>query len=610
MGKKKERGRFQLKDVKAARIQMRRLAPYALRYWPRFLIYLVCTLLYWAGYGGRFLLIKEIGPMLDPQATDMGQAFHFLSQDNIYFIAGLFFLGSIAMALGTFGKQYHMNWIIHRGTLDVQRDLTNNIIRQPVAFFNLKRKGELMSRVTNDLSGVRQTYHILFNDLVSHPIGIIVLSAGAVYTSPTLGLAVLLMPIVLLPVIMLAGKIKRLSRRSLESQAELSNFFHQLFEGIRVVKAFHMEKRQSQELDDTGLNFFKRSVKVGKYKGISRALVEIVLGAMIAAGLVGGVSLLSSNILGEGFTFWTLAQFIAFLMALYDPVRKLSHTLNNMSQSMAANERVFELIDLEPEIKDLPDARRAAVFSDAIRFEKVNFEYQAGYPVLHDISFQANKGTLTAFVGQTGAGKSTLLDLIARFYLPCSGKIIVDGHDLKALQHRSWLEQIAIVSQETFLFNTSVRENLLSVREDADEHDLIECLKAANIYDEIKTLPQGLDTLLGDRGINLSGGQRQRLAIARAFVKQAPILLLDEATSALDTETEQKVQEALERLIKGATVFAIAHRLSTIVHADRILVLEKGRLIEEGNHQSLMKDNGRYAHLYRTQFTSALDEVE
>jgi ABC-type multidrug transport system fused ATPase/permease subunit len=212
---------------------------------------------------------------------------------------------------------------------------------------------------------------------------------------------------------------------------------------------------------------------------------------------------------------------------------------------------------------------------------------------------------MTAFVGPTGAGKSTLLDLIPRFYAPTGGRVVVDGVDLANVTSASWLSQIAIVSQENFLFNTSVRDNLLAGRPDASEADLIEALKAANVYEEIASLPEGLDTKLGDRGVSLSGGQRQRLAIARAFVKRAPILLLDEATSALDTETERRVQQALDRLIQGATVFAIAHRLSTIAHADQILVVESGEIVERGSHAELLAKNGRYAMLHSTQLAGA-----
>ncbi|NUQ34731.1 MAG: ABC transporter ATP-binding protein, partial [Planctomycetaceae bacterium] len=508
------------------------------------------------------------------------------------------------MAIGTFGKQYLMSWAMNRATIDVQRDLANSLLRQSVTFFNVTRKGELLSRITHDLNGVRQTFHIIFNDLIQHPIAILSIIAVMVYKSPQLCLILLVFPVVLTPVTYFAGKIRRLSRRSIESHVELTNFFHQFFEGVRVVKAFGMEGQQRDELGRVSSTHFTRSIKVGKYMALSRAIVEFVLGLLVASLITLGAWTLSEGMLGEETSFATLMMFVGALILAYDPIRKLSDTLNKMSNSMASNERVFELMQREPEMKDAPDAPNAPRFSHEIVFNNVGFEYLPGRPVLQDISFRTSKGSMTALVGATGAGKSTLMDLIPRFYAPTKGAITVDGVDLANVRLASWLEQIAVVSQETFLFNTSIRENLLAANQNASESDLIEALKAANIYDEVAAMPQGIDTVLGDRGVNLSGGQRQRIAIARAFVKRAPILLLDEATSALDTETERKVQAALDRLIKGATVFAIAHRLSTITHAQQILVLDQGRIIESGTHDQLLARNGRYAMLYETQIRS------
>jgi len=580
-------------------------------------LYIVGTVLYWGGYAGRALVIKpfvEIFNAANPAHSGAGAAAPSSVQDlgvdtwgmaPIVFLPGVLLVAGVAMAFGTWLKQYEMTWLMHRATIDVQRDLTRHLMRQPISFFNQNRKGELISRVTNDLNGVRGTFHIVYNDLIHHPIGIAVLLAGAIYTSPELSVLTLVVPLALIPVVAFAGKIKRLSRRSYETAAELTNFFHQFFEGVRVVKAFNMEKEQEKELDRAALDYFNRSVKVGKYMGLSRALVEIMMGVLTAAAVAGGLWLVQEPVLGVQLDFGTTMQFAALLILLYDPIRKLSHTLNHMSEAMAANERVFQMLDLKPELQDAPNAVAAPAFAREITFENVSFEYLPGRPVVRNISFTAKRGSMTAFVGPTGAGKSTLLDLIPRFYAPTTGRVTVDGVDLASVKSSSWLSQIAVVSQENFLFNTSVRDNLLAGRPDASEADLIEALKAANVHDEVMSLPKGLDTLLGDRGITLSGGQRQRLAIARAFVKRAPILLLDEATSALDTETERRVQEALDRLIQGATVFAIAHRLSTIAHADQILVIEQGEITERGNHRDLLARNGRYAMLHHTQLAGA-----
>lgn len=607
----RKKNRFRLSDLNDAWTQVKRLAPYVKPYKILFVIYLACVVLYSIGMAGR---VGAIGPLIG-FATSVDAAtsldarqvavWDFLTPEGVGRAALILLLAGAAAALGTFGKQYTMNWLMFRARIDVQRDLVKLLMNQPISYFDKMRKGELLSRVTNDLAGVQKTFHITFNDMVSHPIQIIVFIGGMIWVSPKLSLAVLVLPIVLLPVIFFANKIKSLSKRSFESQAELTNFFHQLFEGVRVVKAFSMEKQQKKELDRTSIDFFNRSLKVGKYKGISRALVEMLLSVVLAGCMFGGVWLLTLPVFAEAFDLTSLAMFLALLMLLYDPVRKLSHTLNRMSEAMAANERVFELMDTVPALKDHDDAKDAPQFNDEVRFENVFFEYDKGRPVLQDVSFSAKKGSMTALVGATGSGKSTLLDLIPRFYSPTQGRVLIDGADLREIKQSTWLDQIAVVSQETFLFNTTVKENLLAANPDASDADVQAALEAANVWDEVQELEHGIETYLGDRGVNLSGGQRQRLAIARAFLKRAPVLLLDEATSALDSETERKVQEAIDRLIQGATVFAIAHRLSTISHADEILVLDHGEIIERGSHHELLERGGRYAMLYETQRRSS-----
>ncbi len=622
MSEPRRKNRFQFSDLRDAGRQMRRLAPYMLPYKGRFGIYLLATVVYWLGFAGRAAVI---GPFVElfSHFTDKGRAAEASAPEPqpptlqdinlgwlpdwvepLYVIPILLLIAGVAMSVGTLAKQYQMHWLMFRATVDVQRKLMVNLMHQPISFFNTNRKGELMSRVTNDLNGVRATFHIVFNDLISHPIGVVVIMAGAIWTSPQLALLTLVVPVVMIPVFLFTGKIKRLAKVSYEKAAELTNFFHQYFEGVRVVKAFGMEKAQEKELDRAALEWFRRSVKVGKYMGISRAAVEIVLGVVTAAAVFLGLWLVQKPILGETLSFGTTAQFGAFLIILYDPLRKLGHTFNAMSEAMAANERVFDLMDRKPALSDAPGAVTAPKLTREIVFDDVSFEYLPGRPILRNVSFMAKAGTMTALVGPTGAGKSTLLDLIPRFYAPTGGRVLVDGVDLATVTSASWLQQIAVVSQETFLFNTSVRENLMAANPGATEQDLIEALKAANVWEEISSLPNGLDTPLGDRGVSLSGGQRQRLAIARAFVTKAPVLLLDEATSALDTETERRVQEALDRLIRGATVFAIAHRLSTVAHAHQILVIENGEITERGDHASLMAAQGRYAMLYRTQLAA------
>ncbi len=405
----------------------------------------------------------------------------------------------------------------------------------------------------------------------------------------------------MVPVILFAQKIKHASRKKYQGLENQGNFFHQMLDGIRVVKAFRMQEAQKQEFDYVSIDVFARERKIARYKGTARSLVEITYN-LVMAGIMLGVGLVfTTQWFEDAGGMGMFLQFVVASFLIYDPARRLGHSINEIQEATVGLDRVFEIYDRQPEIMDRPNAKDAPREFSELSIENVSFQYVPERTVLNNVSFTVRRGQMVAFVGQSGMGKSTMMDLIPRFYDPVGGAIKVDGTDLRDLKTDSWLSNIAMVTQETFLFNTTIRKNIMAGKPEASEEEVIAAAKAANVWEEIAAMPKGLDTLLGDRGVNLSGGQRQRVAIARAFLKKAPILLLDEATSNLDTRSEREVQRALDGLVAGCTVFVVAHRLSTIRKADKILVFHSGRIIESGNHDELMALNGHYATAVRLQ---------
>ncbi|MCA8947129.1 MAG: ABC transporter ATP-binding protein, partial [Planctomycetes bacterium] len=464
-------------------------------------------------------------------------------------------------------------------------------------------KGALMSRMTANTSAASGLVKIVIESVISQPVTIVAVLGVLLYTSAVLSLATFVVfPVVLIPVMLFAGKIRKATRKKYQKVEASGNFFIQMLDGIRVVKSYRLEPEQKAEFERVSEDVFRRDRKVARYKGTSRFSVEFTYNALMAGGLfLVGFLMSLPWMQGPNGGLGMFVQFFAGLVFLYDPARKLGHSLNDVQESTAALDRAFELLDRESEIQDSSGAVEAPREFKQIKFENVEFHYDEGRPVLRDISFDVKRGQMIAFVGQSGMGKSTLMDLIPRFYDPTGGSIRIDGTDLRDMKMESWLRNIAIVSQETFLFNTTIRQNIMTGKPDATEEEVIEAAKAAHVWHDIEKMPEGLETKIGDRGVTLSGGQRQRVAIARAFLRKAPLLLLDEATSSLDTGSEREVQKALDGLIQGCTVFAVAHRLSTIRRADQIIVLNEGRIIERGDHEQLMKLSGAYANAFRLQ---------
>jgi subfamily B ATP-binding cassette protein MsbA len=409
--------------------------------------------------------------------------------------------------------------------------------------------------------------------------------------------------LVLPPIILVIGRVgRRLRKRSAgiqEKMADITSTLEETITGIRVVKAFGMEDYERRRFFKQTGEYFRRVIRLERLAALAGPLTEYlgVTGAVVVLWYGGRQVLIEHNVTPDLFL-----MFLAAALSTLTPLRKLSRANNDLQVGLAAAKRIFSILDTQPGVASPPGARRVESFEDRIVYEDVGFAYAAGVPVLSSIDLEVEKGKIVAIVGPSGAGKSTLLDLLPRFYDPSDGRITIDGNDLREIDLASLRSLMGIVTQETILFNDTVRSNIAYGLEGARDEEIVAAARAANAHEFIEAMPSGYDTEIGERGLKLSGGERQRMAIARAILKNPAILIFDEATSSLDTESERLVQEAIEHLMAGRTVLVIAHRLSTIRNADRIVVIDDGRIKESGTHQELMDLGGLYRHLYDMQF--------
>jgi subfamily B ATP-binding cassette protein MsbA len=485
---------------------------------------------------------------------------------------------------------------------DLRAALLGQLQRLSLSFYHARRTGNLIARVTNDVEYLREALAAGISNLVKGSLTLAGCLAWAFYASWRLALiSLLVLPPLVLALGVIGRKMRRRSDAAQERMGDLTAILQENIAGARVVKAFGMEAFEQAKFEQANDAFFRAFVRMRRVAAAARPIGEVVM-VMAAVGMLwlGGV---------EIFTRQTLAphQFVLFVTALMttsSPIRNLSELNANIQQGLAAARRLFALLDTVPEVQDRPAAAALAPFRDRIRYERVSFAYGDGRPTLIDVSFEIRRGEIVALVGSSGAGKSTTMDLLPRFYDPTGGRVTVDGADVRDVTVASLRDQLGIVTQETIVFHDTVRNNIAYGSATPDEKAVRAAAEAANAHAFIQGLPQGYDTVIGDRGVKLSGGERQRIAIARALLKNPPVLLLDEATSALDTESERLVQQALERLMRDRTVLVIAHRLSTVQHADRIVVLEQGRVVASGTHRELLDQEGLYRRLYDLQFVA------
>jgi subfamily B ATP-binding cassette protein MsbA len=509
-----------------------------------------------------------------------------------------FFLKNIFSYL----QAYFMTYVEYGAMKDL-RDLAYKHLHQlPMSFFKQERVGNLISRFTNDVTIVQASITAAFLNLIREPLTIIVFLIIAVSISWQLTLlALVVLPFSMLIIWWIGVKLRRQSGYIQSKMADITSILQETISGVKIVKAFGMENYENRKFFKETRNYFKLILRIVRVRNLSSPLTEflsVIIGVFII--YYGGVLVLQENTLKA-------SEFLGFLFAIFQlmpPIKELSSVNNRIQESSAAGDRIFEILDAKPNIRDNKDSVSIDKFQKSIVFRNVDFYYDdSDEPILKDISFHVNRGEILALVGPSGGGKSTLVDLIPRFYDPTSGEIIIDDINVRDIKIDSLRKLMGIVTQETFLFNESVKNNIAYGLENYPFEKVVEAAKAANAHNFIIEMSDGYDTIIGERGVKLSGGQRQRLSIARAILKNPDIMIFDEATSSLDNESEILVQEAIERMMVNRTTFVIAHRLSTIRNATRILVLDRGRIVQLGKHEDLIADEkGLYHKFYEMQF--------
>lgn len=568
-----------------------RLLNYVRPYLPRLILAVLCTCL---AAGCNLYLPWIIKDVVDKVLVQKDVRMLYLIAASIvvvFIIRGLFF----------YGQSYLMSWVGQRVVIDIRGAIFRKLQRLSMSFYDKNKTGTIMSYVTNDVAALQVAMVDKAVELVTEGLVLLGSIAAMLWLDWKLTLFTFCtFPIVLWFMDFFGKKIRRNGGRIQECTADLTSVLQEVVSSARVVKSFVREDYEIKRFDAQNMTNFYANMKNIKLNALLTPTVELV--AAIGVTVVmwyGGMSVINGNI-----TAGSLVAFLVYAVNIANPIKRLTRVVSSIQQALAAGERVFGILDLEENIKELPSAKLLPPVQGYVEFKHVDFAYNKDEQVIEDLSFKVNRGQIVAIVGPSGAGKSTIASLLPRFYDVTNGSIVIDGMDIRDVTLNSLREQVGIVPQETLLFNGSVYDNILYGRLDATKEEVEAAAKAANAHDFIMGLPEGYDTMLGDRGVNISGGQRQRISIARAILKNPQILILDEATSALDTESERIVQEALDRLMVGRTSFVIAHRLSTIKNADRILVMEKGRLVEDGSHEELMAQEGLYAHLYRIQYRS------
>jgi subfamily B ATP-binding cassette protein MsbA len=525
----------------------------------------------------------------------------FLQQDpRMLLLVPLAIIGvAVLKAVTMYGQNVLLNFVGQRIISDMQMKLFAHLMRSDIGTFHNESTGRLISRFTNDIMMMRNAVSNIIAGLARELLSMVFLFALMFYQSWQLSLiAILIFPLAFWPVMRLGKRMRKLSRNTQDKLGQFTSQLDETFSGVRMVKAYNREGYEIERAHTTIEHLFSLYYKAIRVQAASSPIMEM-LGGFAIAGIIyyGGMQVQQGITTPGAFT-----SFIVAMLMAYKPLKSLSNLNTSLQGGLAAAERYFAALDTQPGIYDAPDARTLHLSQASMCFENVSFHYAEGEAGVRRITLDIPAGKTVALVGSSGSGKSTLINLALRFYDVQEGRITLDGHDLRDVTLASLRANMALVSQETVLFDDTVRANIAYGRAGADEAAIIAAAQNAAAHEFIMAMPQGYDTVIGADGVKLSGGQRQRLAIARAMLKNAPILLLDEATSALDTTSERQVQEALQTLMKNRTTVVIAHRLSTIQQADVIYVLRNGEIIESGDHDALLASGGAYAKLYHDQF--------
>ena len=568
-----------------------RALKYIKPYWKRGLAAGICTII---AAGGTAYLPFVIKDMVDQVLSEKNTT---MLNWIVLSIIVVFVIRGIAY----YGQSYLMNYVGQRVIIDIRKAVFEKLQRLSMSFYDKHKTGTIMSYVTNDVSALQSAMVDNVVEMITETVILVASIVMMIYLDWKLFLVTFAtFPVVLFFIDNFGKRIRKSGSRIQEAAADITSVLQEVASSPRVIKSFVREGYEVERFDKENMNNFRANMKYAQLSSTLTPTIEFVAAVGVSIILwYGGNSVINGSI-----TAGSLVAFLTYAVNISNPIKRLSRVIGNIQKALAAAQRVFDVLDLPEAIKNAPDAKALPKVKGDVRFNDVSFAYNENEEVLSHVSFEVKPGEMIAFVGPSGAGKSTVASLLPRFYDATNGSITIDGQDIRKVTLDSLREQVGIVPQETVLFNGSVYDNILYGRLDATREEVEAAAKAANAHDFIMQLPNGYETMLGDRGMNISGGQRQRISIARAILKNPQILILDEATSALDTESERVVQEALDRLMVGRTSFVIAHRLSTIKNADKIMVLEKGQLIEQGNHDELMAMDGLYAHLYKIQYRS------
>ncbi len=548
-------------------------------------------------------LVGLIPPIIYGRITDQVILSHntptiHRSKMLFFYAIGLFCVYAFSSLL-SFSRSYVMHILGEKIILRLRTQLFAALQALSISFFDSRQTGEIMSRITNDTEVVEEFVNHAADTLISDVVKLVSMCIVMFVVSPVLALiAIIPVPILFFLGLRFARKIRSLYRSIRERLADINAGVQERISGVRVVKAFARE--------DYEFNNFKRNVEdyynvrvnaVRMWTTFFPSIEILIRTGQIIIWIAGPILILR----GEA-TMGTLVIFTSYLGMLYEPVGGLARVNDTIQRSLAAAERIFELIDEEPQIKDAENAIVMPRIEGKVEFEHVDFRYEDGEYVLKDINIKVDPGQIVALVGKSGAGKTSIVNLIPRFYDPTAGRVLIDDIDIKTVTQQSLRRQVGMVLQDTFLFNGTVRDNIRYGKLDATDKEIEAAAKAANAHDFIQEMPHGYDTEIGERGVKLSGGQKQRIAIARAILADPRILILDEATSSVDSESEYLIHKAMDRLMEGRTTFVIAHRLSTIKHADQIIALDHGKVVEIGDHKSLLLSDGVYSQMYEMQF--------
>jgi len=565
-----------------------RLLSFVKPYWKKFALALICMIIV-AGLSAAFLWV--IKDMVDKVL--LAKNMLMLSLITIFIIGIYFFQG-----LSDYGQKYLMHWIGQKVVFDIRNKLYSHLQKLSLQFFSRRRVGELISRITSDITTMQEALSRAIGDIVKEGLTVIALTSLLFYFDWQLALISLaILPFVLKLTTELSQRLRKTSRKVRKKMATLTSILQETLSGIRIVKAFSMEDYEAEKFRNRNKEFFAAEIHSRQIS----SLISPLIGFISSFGIAFIVWYGGRRVIQGAMTPGEFIAFMGGLLSLYRPLSRLGDLSSITQQALASGERVFEILDTLPDITNIPNAFFLSGFRDKIVFESVSFKYDEEI-ILKDINFQVKRGEMVALVGPSGAGKTTIVNLLARFYDPHKGRILIDDKDIRKVDLNSLRKLLGIVTQDTILFNDTIRNNIAYGNPQATEQQIIQAAKVANAHDFIIKMKNGYDTYIEERGERLSGGQQQRIAIARALLKNPSILILDEATSEMDSESEALVQEALNRLLKSRTALVIAHRLSTISQADKIVVLKDGRIADTGKHQELLSKSGLYRRLYKLQF--------